>query len=325
MYTTFMYDQSNGTMTIYLDAVLVGQVTLNLSFPTWSNENDTPLSAIGLNVVTQSDSFYGLMDQLSVSYFIKSISEIEFEATTMTYYKFDTDNFTRGNGPNSIPARSQHVYRSVSNNESTLLFNTTDSYFQASGFTLLQSRGYQFSITLWLRLSLAQADREGQTTAVLQFTSLITGLSTTSYTCALSLHISPQSHMLGVFLPKYFDIFELNKSRIPDNEWTHVGLVYDGQNLFSFYQDGRLIGTEESNRYWSFISDNPRLSLTVGGAYLNDTMPNKPDNFEQMKCFARIPIFNYTQMSGDIDELRVFGRMLSASEMAAYASTKSFV
>ena len=112
---------------------------------------------IGLNAVTRAEPFYGLIDRLCITYYVKNDSEILFEASVLCRYKFNTDDINAGSGPSSIRARSQHVYRSLSNNESNILFNSTDSYFQSSGFTLLGSNNYEFSLSFWLRLIIPEA------------------------------------------------------------------------------------------------------------------------------------------------------------------------
>ena len=125
---------------------------------------------------------------------------------------------------------------------------------------------------------------------------------------------------MGVFFPEMFEIVNIDNSSIINNTWVNIGIGYDSTfNAYLFYQNGNLIYSSYNRRYASLISNNPRLSLTIGGAYLNDSIINKPDNFEQMKCFARLPIFNYTNMYGNIDYLTLEARLLTAAEFAADA------
>ena len=319
MYVTFSFDSHTGSNIIYFNGMAVLQSYLNMTYPTLPSINETTASCIGLNAVTGLQPFYGLIDRLSVTYYVKNGSEILDEATTLCYYTFNTANITADSGPNSIIGHAQNVYRLLARNRSSLLFNATDSYFQSTGFTLLQSNEYNYSFAFWLRLIIPNSTVQNSAIAVLQLTSLITGLSSGSYTCVISLHVYPNNGTIGYFFPSLFEVINLNNSLLMNDTWVHLGVVFASPDTYLFYQNGQLIHTHKNQRFSSIISDYPRLSLTVGGAYLDDSIPQKPANFEQMKCFAKIPIFNYTNMYGGIDYLAFYARQLTASEFAHLA------
>ncbi|CAF3517011.1 unnamed protein product, partial [Rotaria sp. Silwood2] len=236
-------------------------------------------------------------------------------------YRFNGDDLNAGWGPNNIRGRSQHVYRSWWNNQSVLLFNDSDSYFQSSGFTLMHSNAYEYSIAFWLRLKIQKPEKVNSVIAVLQLTSSISALSSDSYTCVMSIHVYPDNQTLGYFFPGIFELLNVSGSFIENNTWVHIGVAFESPQIYYFYQNGKLIANDTNRRFSSIISDDPRFSVTVGGAYLDDSDPNKPDNFEQMKCFARIPSFNYTKMYGEIDDLTFYSRILNSSEFSALASS----
>ena len=54
------------------------------------------------SVPTLSSPFDGLIDQLSISYYVKNDSEILDEATLLCYYNFETDDINADSGPNNI-------------------------------------------------------------------------------------------------------------------------------------------------------------------------------------------------------------------------------
>jgi hypothetical protein len=319
IYLTYLFDSHNGSTIFYFNGYKVGESNLTMAYSTLTHKKETKRSYMGGNALTNTESFYGVMDQLSVTYYVKNQTEILYEATTLCLYTFETNDMSAGTGPNSIRARTQHVYRSFSNNKSVLLLNTTDSYFQSTGFTLLDSNSKTHTIAFWLRLKLTNSSIKNNAITVLQLTSLITGLSSGSYTCVLSLHVYPNTGTYGYFFPALFEVINVNNSLIENNTWVHLAIAYDTPDTYLFYQNGILIHTSIKQRYSGIIAGNPRFSMTIGGAYLDDSAPNKPDNFEQMKCFARIPILNYTQMYGEIDNLTVVARTLPITELATLA------
>ncbi|CAF2836795.1 unnamed protein product [Rotaria sp. Silwood2] len=152
MHVAFSFNHQTGSTIFYFNGMQIGEKYLNMTVATLSQPNKAKATYIGLNAVTNAQPFYGLIDQLSVLYAVKNASVILYEATTVCHYTFDSEDINDGWGPNNIRARSQHVYRLWSNNKSSLLFNDSDSYFQSSGFTLMDSSDYEYSISFWLRL-----------------------------------------------------------------------------------------------------------------------------------------------------------------------------
>ncbi|CAF3707040.1 unnamed protein product [Rotaria sp. Silwood1] len=150
MYVSFSFNHENRSAGFYLNGMRLEEQYLNLTYPTLTRINQTQLSYIGLNSVTRADYFYGLIDHDKIHY---------------------------DSGPNNIPGLSQDVYRLVSDNDSTLLLNTSESFFQSLGFTLLASNEYEFSIAFWLRLIITPSNKTNSAIAILQLSSLIEGLS----------------------------------------------------------------------------------------------------------------------------------------------------
>ena len=323
MYVSFSFNQQNGSTLFYLNGKQLDEKFLNLTYSTLTKPNKTQESFIGLNSVTRADYFYGLIDQLNVLYDVKTADEIQYEATEIFFYNFNTDDIAADKGPNNIPGNINNVYRLVSNNQSTLLLNTSDSYFLSVGFTLLASNDYEYSIGFWLRLIITPAVEDNSAIAVLQLSSLIDGLSSDTYSCALSLHVYPNNGSIGIFFPRRYVTVNVNGTSILNNTWIHIGIAYDSPEIYLFYVNGILVDTDTNRRYSSIIAANSRFAVSIGGVYLDSSMPIKPANYEQMKCFSGIPVFNYTKMYGQIDDFTFHARLLSDSDFAALADPKN--
>jgi hypothetical protein len=322
-YASVTFDLQTKLVSLYYNDVQLGQVPVNMTYPASSIESRTTESFIGLNAVNHAEPFYGLLDRLSISYYVKSHSEITFESTTVFNYTFQTNDKNLDSGPMRVYTRSQNVYQGNLSNKTTLLFNASDSYYQSSGFTLLSANDYSFSLSFWLRLIIPHDYPENGALAVLQFTALINELSSGSYLCLLSLHIYPNNNSIAFFFPKIFEIIYVKNSSIMNDTRVHFGVTFASPDVYNFYQNGQLIHSVRKQRFSSIIPDNSRFAVTIGGAYLDDSLPNKPDNFELMKCFARIPLLPYVQMYGEIDEYRMYARALTDAEHIALAYGES--
>ncbi len=85
--------------------------------------------------------------------------------------------------------------------------------------------------------------------------------------------------------------FSLFVAPVEANTWVHMTATWDG-DVFSVYKDGELFGSEPNTEYFA-----DTLPLVVGGDIDNGEFNNS--------------------LSGDIDELRIYDRALSAEEIAS--------
>jgi hypothetical protein len=187
------------------------------------------------------------------------------------------------------------------------------------------SKSYEFSIAFWLRPIIIKSDKQNSAIAILQFASKVEQVSSESYVCFLSILIANSTTAQPYFRFEFgqLNMFAaVNWTIVQNNTWTHVGVSYSNSSLLSIYLDGTIYDYVSDNRF-SLLLFNPRLALTVGGNYFDDTIAVKPTNYESRKCFAQNPEFNLTQMSGEIDDLKVFARALTDSEFAILASSKN--
>jgi hypothetical protein len=292
------------------------------------NRTNSSQTYIGSDISsTNRDSFDGLIDQLSISYYAKNDSEILAEATLLCRYNFESDDVNMDSGPNFIPASSQNVSRSISNNQSCLLFSSTDSYFQSSGFTFLMSNYYAFSIAFWLRPYMLYTNQSNVAMAILQLATKVQSVSSEVYICFLSIYIvnttsSQPYFQLGYAALNMYSDFD--PYTVENNTWVHVGVSYSNGNDITLYINGINYGYIEDSRF-SLLMYNPRLAVTIGGSYFDDSIAVKPTNYESRKCFAQNPQYHYIPMYGEIDSFNVFARALTDSEFESLASTKNDV
>lgn len=329
IHLAFVFDHQKESMLIYFNGGLVqndsfpvrsfATTEVNQKLPTYFGSNSTSKDAT---------PFDGLIDQFTVSYYQRNSSAIQDEATLLCSYNFDRENVNNDSGPNNIQAYSEKVYGLTSgslNEQHTLLFNSSDSYFQTSDFTLLMSNLYSFTFAFWLRPVLLPSDQADSAVAILQLATKVQQISSETFVCLLDLYIvnitsnSPQFRFTFGQLNMYW---LPNITSVKNNTWTHFAVTYINQSILYIYINGvGLDGMQDAQ--FSLLLNAPRLSLTIGGSYFVDTVPNKPTNYQSRKCFAERPEYNFTQFHGEIDELRFYARQLTDLEYHKLASTKN--
>lgn len=315
LYATFVYDHDNQQVEIYINGVSIVQGSSEFEYPNTTNSTHvTTWTCIGCNSLVFGQPFHGLIDQLSIWHYKKTSNQILREATTLAHYKFNTDDIDLDSGPNSIRATSLNVFRLIKNNQSTLLFNTSISFFQVKDFTLLDSNNMEFTISFWIRPRFPSVYSSTTALGVLQFTVLSSLPLTKNYNCLFHLHIYPQSGSLGFFLLKTFQEVIFNHSKIEDNDWVHIGISFQSPQTFLFYQNGELAGNISNLRISTLIPSYPRLSVVFGSAVWNLSMSNLPPYYEQSKCFACCLPLDFRNLDGEIEDVIIFARRLIASE-----------
>jgi hypothetical protein len=324
MYLSFVFNNLADMILLYFNGLPLTHGNFSLSRYATIEKNESKMSYFGKGPTTYHlEPFGGLIDQVSISYYIKNASLLLDEATLLCQYNFDTDDIDADSGPNNIEAYNQNVSRSVQKNQSYLLFDLNDSYFQVSNFTLLMSNYYAFSFALWLRPSLEKSDQQNSAISILQLVTKVQEVLSESYVCFLTLYITHIDRGNPYFQVGYAQLNKftpINYTNITSNTWIHFGLSYSHGSTVYFYINGIPYGPIVDQRFSSLLY-NPRLAVTIAGAYFDDTVIIKPRNFEMRKCFAQNPEFNYTQMYGEIDDFKFFARTLTKFEFATLANS----
>ena len=318
IHLAFAFDFRMNQLTIFFNGEPMATNTFYPNYFPQIKANERLSTLISSN----SYPFDGLIDQLTVSYYRKNDSEIRREATLLCSYDFESDDINHDNGPNNIQAYSEHVYYSQ---EQTLRFNSSDSYFQTSGFTLMMSNSYAFTIAFWIRPILLPSDKENSAIALFQLSSKVQQVTTETYVCFLTFYIVNITSSQPTFRMSFGQLnmyMQLDDIQIKNNTWTHVLLTYfDKSQLFVFINGKDYRGLEDDR--FSLLLSAPRFAVTIGGNYFDDIIETKPTNYESRACFAERPEFNFMQMNGQIDELKFFSRKLTRSEINELASSKN--
>ena len=242
IHLAFSFNNATNIMSIYYNGVQMENGTMPLNTFATMKTNEYKTSYIGFGSIhKRRNPFGGLIDQLSISYYVKNDTEILDEATLLCHYNFEDDDINADSGPNNIPAYSESVYKSLSTNESYLLFNSTDSYFQSSGFTLLMSKSYEFTFTFWLRPLTIKSDQVESAIAVVQLASKVQQVLSESYVCFLRIYIVNITEDKSSFRLGYGQLNEYANIKgytVRNNTWIHVGVSYANGTVISIYQVG---------------------------------------------------------------------------------------
>jgi hypothetical protein len=186
------------------------------------------------------------------------------------------------------------------------------------------SKIYEFSIVFWIRPIILKSATPNSAIAILQFASSVQQVSSESYACFLTISLVNITIDQPYFRLDYGELnmyTPLNWAIVENNTWIHFGVSYKNGSQLTFYLNGRNNGYIRDSRF-SLLLYNPRLAVTVGGNYFDDTITTKPTNYQSRECFVDNPQFNYTQFYGEIDDLRVYARALTDSEFEILGSTK---
>jgi hypothetical protein len=166
-----------------------------------------------------------------------------------------------------------------------LSFDGSDDYVVVNSDLI---EGYPFTMTTWVRTTLPDtANRR-----ILEIANRI------GQSSAYSIFISYGDPCIGAVSPATSWVSASSLTNINNGQWHHVAAVFSTSTNKKLYVDGVLRATMTDDVPFSTEVD----SVTVGRD--GDSNPN-PDRFFQ----------------GDLDDVRVYSRALSAAEIQAIAST----
>ncbi|UJR11288.1 hypothetical protein I4U23_015469 [Adineta vaga] len=142
----FVYDYEHRIQYIYLNGIRVCTHTLSDPFQTTSGS--ITIGAMN-NTGIITNFWTGYIDQVSYVSRDKTEDEILEDATLVAYYSFDNGSFL-DYGPNKINGTGVDTRSVAGRVNEGILFNTSGSYFQSGGFTLLGYSYRSYSIALWV-------------------------------------------------------------------------------------------------------------------------------------------------------------------------------
>ena len=294
-HVVFVYNHDTMQQIIYLNGV---QDRISSSSATYQGQSGVTQLGVSQSQSSQSTYFNGYIDNVRVTTRAKSAAEILNAATLMAYYSFDLPNQLLDSGPNGLHGIQNNAALVTGRINQGMRFTGSNSYFQAYGFYTLAwgvVSNRPFTIALWVNPS----SIAGST--LVQVSSFQNSTFSPAYIMNLIGFWSSANTVNGQLVTQLYGWPSVVGPFLPLNTWTHVAFTFSPTRGNSQYVNGLLIGATgalSSSNVWNGI-----LWLQIG------------HNF----CWSSqyIPCAGF---QGSVDELYVYNRELSASEISALAN-----
>ena len=283
----FVYDLDAATKTIYLNGVfervqpnsgLLRVTNVNLTFGCLSVAGGAPV-----------DVFTGLIDQVRYTSRVKNASEILDDATSVISFPFDTATPLIDAGPNYINGTLAGGARSIAGGitGSAIEFPVSGSYFRVNGLVLLGKSNWPFSLSLWFKIT---ALNGGGTLA-----HLSSALNGTGW-CIGFLGLMPNGHINSQIF-NGTTLVTIFGPLMPVGVWTHVAQTFSVANGTSLYLNGTLFASQPAVYSASGVPNTLTFGNPQNGVYCASAYPNQ-------------------QFYGSIDQIRLYSREITSSEIA---------
>ncbi|CAF4914372.1 unnamed protein product [Rotaria sp. Silwood1] len=287
----FVYDYAALTQYIYLNGIL--ECTHSSSSPFQATSGAITIGAINNTGTTPASFWTGYNDQMAYVSRAKTATEVLMDATLVAYYSFD-DGLYCDSGPNKINGTGVGLSSTTGRINQSILFNVSGAYFQAGGFTLLGVVGQAYSISLWVNKALSTSG--GGT--LLHVSANSNGTSW----CIPMLGLTSSNEIVAQSWNSF--MMTVQGPVLQLGVWTHIVTSYSINNSVRLWINGTLIGSSTTFTYAA--SSSPDW-ITVG-----TTFP------AAMSCASGS--ISTGQFYGMIDELRVYSRELTSSDVYALAN-----
>ena len=247
---------------------------------------------IGAAQVYLTTSYYnGYIDNLKITTRAKSAAELLVACCFTAYYSFDLPNPTYDNGPNGLNGISYNVISVTGHLNQGMRFIGSSSYLMAYGFYQMGYAIYStkpFSIALWINPTTTIS------CTILQISPYLTSSCQNLQGLYSSLGITAQTMVQGYAWPIVYG------PAVTVNTWTHIVVTYSLTNGLTLYQNGIWIGNTGG---FSFGSSGAISYLQLGYYTACSTY-----------------IMSNTAYQGSVDEVYVYSRQLSQSEVTTLAN-----
>ena len=306
-HVAFVYDYNLMQQSIYLNGILDGTSWGSSTVP--SPFKGTTISTF-LGQATGLSYFEGNIDSLQVSRGAKTACQILNDAILTAYYSFDRGIYNLDLSNNYINGNSNGLSTVSGLVGEAYLFQGSSSYFQSTAFTAY-SAGESFSVALWVKpysiysgtlIHLSTGTSGGGTACfdLLGFSTtgqLIANLYTTYACCPVTCSCHYSTSIGGPIMTI--------------NTWTHVVLTYSPSNGMALYTNGTLRAYDDG--FPSFPANayafTTRPYMTVGSPTTTGSIP--------VGCLVSTPILSPAHYQGLIDELRIYSRELTITEICS--------
>ena len=284
----FVYDLASNRKFIYLDGVLEG--TQNSIGPLRVTSAMLTFGCLTTNNGGSYLNFYtGYLDQMLYTSRFKNASEILDDATLVAYYRFLSSAPLIDSGPNYINGSAAGGATVTLSGvvDQGMNFPVNGSYFQMTALVLLGTTAKSFSLALWFQITTFNG---GATLAHLS--SSVTG----GGWCIGFIGLSSNRSIVTVIHTAGSNPF-ITGPVMPMGTWTHVAHTYSATNGMSLYVNGTLIGSLPVIYSPSGTPDTLTFGNPLAGSFCGSGYPNQ-------------------QFYGSIDEVKLYSRELSASDVS---------
>ena len=247
---------------------------------------------IGTAQIYLTQNYYnGYIDNFKITTRGKNATEILTAATLTAYFSFDSPYSTYDSSANALNGSITNVNIVTGKVNQALRFTGSSSYFVAYGFYQISYAVYYnkiFSLALWINPSSAS------NCAIVQIASTLGGSCFNLLGLYTALSITAQTIVQGYAWSVIYGPVA------PLNTWTHVVITYDTTNGITLYQNGILIGY---TGIYSIAGSGVISYLQLG--YYSSCTTNQMSN---------------AAYAGSVDEVYVYSRVLSQSEVTTLAN-----
>lgn len=284
----FVYDIAANRKYIYLNGVF--EATQNSIGPLRVGSTIMTFGCLTTSGGGSYANFYtGYIDQMLYTSRMKNVSEILDDATLVCYYRFLSTALLVDSGPNAITGSVGGSAASTASGivNQAMDFPNNGSYFRVTGLVLLGTSSWSFSLSLWFRT--ASLNGGGTIAHISSQTNgggwclKFMGLSSTGQIQAQLFNGTANVPLIGPVMPI--------------GVWNYVAYTYSATNGVRLYVNGTL-STSAPTIYSASGAAN---TLTFGNPLLGTA------------CGSVLP---NQQFYGSIDELRLYARELTSSEVS---------
>ena len=294
-HVAFVYNYDTMQQIIYLNGV---QDRISSSSQPYQGQSGMTQIGVSQSSTTQSTYFNGYIDNVRVTTRAKSAAEILNAASLMAYYSFDLPNQLLDSGPNGLNGRQNNAALVTGRVNQGLRFTGSNSYFQAYGFYQLAwgaVTNRPFTIALWVNPSAISGS------TLVQVSPFQNSTYSPAYIINLMGFWSSGGTANGQFVTQVYGWASVFGPFLPLNTWSHVAFTFSTTRGNSQYVNGVLIGTTGATSFsnpWSSI-----MWLHIGYNFCWST--------NYISCAG---------FQGSVDELYLYNRELSASDIWALAN-----
>lgn len=269
---------------VYLDGILCGKLNATRCF-----EGVQINVTIGAAIVGTVRRFDGFIDQLSFISRMKTSDEILDDATLTAYFSFDR-NSTMDEGPLSLNTYSignisaQHQGR---RSGSLLISNVSDSYLRIENLVKLGISSEAFSFSLWINpIEILQS-------TLIHVSTSLTGLASW---CLPLLGLNANGSLIAILWNDTEVV--VHGPTIFTHSWTFAAITYSSLNGFKLYINGSIYNSSMVTYTASEQTNHVLIGSPAAG----------------MLCRGSSLIGG--QYYGFVDELRIYSRELTSSEIS---------